>query len=239
VTPFKTIRARAEKLKGGAEALTGLLPPKPDPEALRKLRDDRVLAEMTKRVFSAGFAWSVIEAKWPSFEDAFLGFEPSRLAFEPDEFWHKLTMDARIVRNGAKIASVHENVRFVLDVAKAHGSFGKFLADWPPSDEVGLLEVLAKRGSRLGGATGQMLLRFLGYDAFVATKDVAACLRGAGLDIAEAPTSKRDLAKIQEQFNAWAKETGLPYRHMSLICAMSIGENYQGDRYGGDRSATD
>jgi 3-methyladenine DNA glycosylase Tag len=234
VTPFKTIRARAEKRKGGAEALAGLLPPRPNPEALRKLRDDRVLAEMTKRVFSAGFAWSVIEAKWPHFEEAFLGFEPSHLAFEPDEFWHRLTMDARIVRNGAKIASVRENARFVLDVAKKHGSFGEFLADWPPSDEVGLLELLAKRGSRLGGNSGQMLLRFLGYDAFVATKDVAACLRGAGLDVAEAPTSKRDLARIQEQFNAWAKETGLPYRHMSLICAMSIGENYEGDRYGGD-----
>jgi 3-methyladenine DNA glycosylase Tag len=137
-------------------------------------------------------------------------------------------MDARIVRNGAKIASVRENGRFVLDVAKEHGSFGAFLAAWPPSNEVGLLELLAKRGSRLGGATGQMLLRFLGYDAFVATKDVAACLRDAGLDIAAAPMSKRDLAKIQEQFNAWAKETALPYRHLSLICAMSIGENYEG-----------
>jgi 3-methyladenine DNA glycosylase Tag len=234
LTSFQTIRARAEKRKGGAEALAKLMAPAPDPKALRKLRDDRVLAEMTKRVFSAGFAWSVIESKWPSFEEAFLGFEPSRLAFEPDEFWHKLTMDARIVRNGAKIASVRENARFVLDVAKAHGSFGKFLSTWPPSDEVGLLELMAKRGSRLGGASGQMLLRFLGYDAFVATKDVAACLRGAGLDIAEAPTSKRDLTRIQEQFNAWAKQTGLPYRHMSLICAMSIGENYEGDRYGGD-----
>ena len=58
LTPFKTIRARAEKRKGGAEALAKLIPPKPDPKALRKLRDDRVLAEMTKRVFSAGFAWS-------------------------------------------------------------------------------------------------------------------------------------------------------------------------------------
>jgi 3-methyladenine DNA glycosylase Tag len=202
VTPFKTIRARAEKRKGGAEALAGLLPPRPDPEALRKLRDDRVLAEMTKRVFSAGFAWSVIEAKWPNFEEAFLGFEPARLAFEPDDFWHTLTMDARIVRNGAKIASVRENARFVLDVAKERGSFGKFLADWPPSDEVGLLEVLAKRGSRLGGATGQMLLRFLGYDAFVATKDVAACLRDAGLDIAAAPTSKRDLETDQPALSA-------------------------------------
>ncbi len=206
----------------------------PTPEALRKLRDDRVLAEMTKRVFSAGFAWSVIEAKWPGFEEAFLGFQPSRLAFEPDEFWDGLVKDARIVRNGAKIASVRANAGFILEVAKERGSFGKFLSEWPPSDEVGLLEVLAKRGNRLGGNTGQMLLRFLGYDAFVASKDVVACLRDAGLDIAEAPTSKRDLAKIQEQFNAWATETGLPYRHMSLICAMSIGENYQGDRYGAD-----
>jgi 3-methyladenine DNA glycosylase Tag len=231
---FKTIRARAEKRKGGAEALARLMPPMPDPGALRKLNDHRVLAEMTKRIFSAGFAWSVIESKWSGFEEAFLGFEPARLLSEPDEFWHQLTKDARIVRNGAKIASVRENARFVLDVAKEHGSFGKFLSTWPPSNEVGLLEVFAKRGGRLGGATGQMLLRFLGYDAFVASKDVVACLRDVGLDIAEAPTSKRDLAKIQEQFNAWAKETGLPYRHLSLICAMSIGENYEGDRYGGD-----
>ena len=50
---FKSIRARAEKRKGGAEALVRLMPEKPDPRALSKLRDDRVLAEMTKRVFSA------------------------------------------------------------------------------------------------------------------------------------------------------------------------------------------
>ena len=43
--------------------------------------------------------------------------------------------------------------------------------------------------------------------------------------VAEAVTSKRDLAKVQAQFNAWAKESGLPYVHISRICAMSIGEN--------------
>ena len=108
MTAFKTIRARAEKRKGSAEALARVLGPRPDPKALRQVGDDRVLAEMTKRVFSAGFAWSVIEAKWPGFEEAFLGFEPRRLLSEPDEFWHKLTMDARIVRNGAKIMSVRD-----------------------------------------------------------------------------------------------------------------------------------
>ena len=174
MTAFKTIRARAEKRKGGPKALAKLLPPKPDPKALAKLGDDRILAEMTKRVFSAGFAWSVIENKWPGFEKAFLGFKPGPLSLQPDEFWDDLMKDTRIVRNGAKIMSVRANARFVQDIAKEHGSFGKFLANWPSSDEVGLLELLAKRGSRLGGNTGQMMLRFLGWDGFVTSRDVVA-----------------------------------------------------------------
>ena len=203
-------------------------PPKqPDAQSLIKLGDDRVLAEMARRVFSAGFAWNVIEAKWPGFEQAFLGFQPATLAFKPDEFWEKLTGDTRIVRNGAKIMSVRDNARFVQEIAAEHGGFGRFLAQWPSSDEVGLLNLLAKRGGRLGGNTGQMLLRFLGWDGFVTSKDVTACLRDAGLDIAEEVKSKTDLAKVQAQFNAWAKETGLPYVHLSRICAMSIGENYE------------
>jgi hypothetical protein len=76
VTAFKSIRARAEKRKGGPKALARLLPAKPDPKALARLGDDRILAEMTRRVFSAGFAWSVIESKWPGFETAFFGFKP-------------------------------------------------------------------------------------------------------------------------------------------------------------------
>jgi 3-methyladenine DNA glycosylase Tag len=227
--PFKTIRARAEKRKGGAKALSKLLPAKPDAKALAKLGDDRVLAEMSRRVFCAGFAWSVVEAKWDGFETAFLKFEPGKLSLQGDEFWDALMKDTRIVRNGAKIMSVRANASFVREVAKEHGSFGKLLAKWPASDEIGLLELLAKRGSRLGGNTGQMLLRFLGRDGFVTSKDVVACLRDAGLDVAEAVTSKRDLAKMQAQFNAWAEETGLPYTHLSRICAMSIGENYSTD----------
>lgn len=229
MTSFGTIRARAEKRKGGAKALERLLPPKPKPKALTKLIDDRVLAEMTKRVFSAGFAWNVIEAKWPGFEEAFLGFEPGRLLFEPDEYWDGLTEDTRIVRNAAKIMSVRANAQFVQDIASEHGSFGRFLAGWPSTDEIGLLDLLAKRGNRLGGNSGQMLLRFLGWDGFVTSKDVVACLRDAGVDIAEEVKSKRDLAKVQAQFNAWAEETGLSFVHLSRICAMSIGENYEPD----------
>jgi 3-methyladenine DNA glycosylase Tag len=223
---FKSILARAEKRKGGPSGLQKLLPQTPNMKVLEKLEDHRILAEMTKRVFSAGFAWSVIEAKWDGFEAAFLGFQPAKLAFQPDDFWDDLLKDSRIVRNGAKIQSVRDNAAFVLEIAKQHGCFGKFVAKWPSSDEIGLLDLLSKRGSRLGGNTGQMFLRFIGWDGFVTSQDVVACLRDAGLDIAEEVKSKGDLAKVQAQFNAWAEETGLPYVHLSRICAMSIGENY-------------
>lgn len=224
VMQFKHIRARAEKRKG-AKVLASLIPEAKSSKALAKVGDDRFLSEMTRRVFSAGFVWRVIDQKWPGFEEAFLGFDPAALGLRPDSYWDGLLKDARIVRNGAKVASVRENAAFVRAVAKQHGSFGRMLAAWPADDQVGLLALLAKQGSRLGGNTGQMLLRFLGWDAFVLSHDVVAALRDAGLDVAESVTSKRDLAKAQAQFNAWHKETGLPYIHLSRISAMSIGEN--------------
>ena len=223
---FATIRARAAKRKGGDAELNALLPKVKSVAPLARMKDDRLLSDMTKRIFSAGFAWSVIEKKWPGFEAAFLGFEPKRLLAQSDEFWERLVSDPRIVRNGQKIMAVRVNAQFISDVAKEQGSFGKFLAAWPPADQVSLLDVLAKQGARLGGRTGQFFLRFVGKDCFVLSMDVVACLRDAGLDISENPSSKRDLRKIQELFNAWVEETGLPLTHLSRICAMSIGENY-------------
>jgi 3-methyladenine DNA glycosylase Tag len=219
MTPFSTIRARAEARKGGAEALQSLLPRKPARGALAALSDAAVLAAMAKRIFSAGFVWSVVETKWPGFEAAFLGFDPNTLMFQPDEFWEGLCGDTRIVRNPQKIMAVRCNAQFVVDIAREHGGFGEFLQAWPADDQVGLAALL-------GGATGQYFLRFIGYDSFMTSNDVVACLRDAGLDIAPSPTSKKDLAKIQAQFNIWRAETGLTMQQLSRICAMSIGESY-------------
>src|SRR6202012_5051962 len=137
---------------------------------------------------------------WPGFEKAFLGFKPANLTFQPDDFWHGLLSDTGIVRNGAKINSVRDNAAFVQEIAKEHGSFGKFLANWPSSDEIGLLNLLSKRGSRLCVNTGQMFLRFVGWDGFVTSQDVVACLRDAGLDIATEVKSKGGLANVEEPF---------------------------------------
>ena len=237
MAPFAPILARAARRKGGRAQLEALLPPARNPAALLTLGDDRCLAEMTRRVFSAGFVWRVIEQKWDGFEDAFLHFHIGQLLFQPPEFWEALARDPRIVRNGQKIMAVRGNARFVADIAAEHGSFGRFLAQWPATDQVGLLALLGKRGSRLGGHTGQYLLRFLGWDGFVLSRDVVACLRDAGLDIAEAPTSQRDLKAVQAQFNAWAAETGLPRAHLSRLCAYSVGANLvlrPGDDMGGE-----
>ena len=234
MTRFQRILARAEARKGGPEALAKLLPPTPDPAALRSRPDAAFLAEMTRRVFCAGFVWKVIDQKWPGFEAAFEGFDPDRLVFAPDAYWDGLTRDPRIVRNGAKIFSVRTNADLVRRISADHGGFGAFLADWPSSDEIGLLDVLARRGSRLGGATGQLFLRFAGWDGFVLSADVAACLIDAGLDIRPNAVSKSDLRKVQSLFNAFAEESGLCYTHISRICALSVGENRSAPHGEGD-----
>lgn len=225
MTRFEDIRARAARRKGGEAVLATLLPAAPDNAALADVPDHRVLSAMAARVFSAGFVWRVIEQKWPGFEEAFLGFEPKRLLFQPDEFWEGLASDARIVRNPQKIRSVRDNAAFVDRISAGHGGFGRFLATWPADDQAGLVALLGKQGSRLGGATAQYFLRWIGFDAYVVSPDMTAALRDAGLAIAETPTSKKDLAAIQAQLNAWRAETGLPYVHLSRILAMSIGEN--------------
>jgi hypothetical protein len=56
--------------------------------------------------------------------------------------------------------------------------------------------------------------------------DVLAAPRVEGLDIAETPTSKRDLARIQAAFDAWRAETGLSNRQISRTLALSAGENF-------------
>lgn len=222
---FDAIRKRAAERKGGDDVLATLLGPKPDNAALADLPDDRVLSAMAERVFSAGFVWRVIQQKWPGFEEAFLGFEPKRLLFQPDDFWHDLASDARIVRNPQKIKSVRDNAAFVDRVSQERGSFGRFLANWPADDQAGLVAYLGKNGSRLGGNTGQYLLRWLGWDSYIISGDMLAALRDAGLEVTEKASSKSDRAKIQAQLNIWAGETGLPYVHISRVLAMSTGPN--------------
>lgn len=218
---FKTIHARAAKRHGGEKALEAMLPKPKSAAALRKIPDDRWLAAMTRAVFQAGFVWKVIEAKWPGFEEAFDKFKPNRVAFYSGDDMGRLASDTRIVRNGAKIKATVENARFVVELAKEHGSAGAFFAASKPENYVELLEVLKKRGSRLAGGSAQFFLRSQGVDSFVLSPSVVAALIKAGV-VDKPPTSRKDMQAVQAAFNQWRKESGRSMSEISRTLGMSI-----------------
>ncbi|MBS9718046.1 DNA-3-methyladenine glycosylase I [Pseudohalocynthiibacter aestuariivivens] len=219
---FDEIFAIAADRKGGPDALEALLSKPQTAEALAAIPDDRWLAKLTQMVFSAGFNWKVIEAKWPGFEEAFKGFDVGRCAFMDDEWFDSLLTDTRIVRNGTKIKSVPENAAFLLELQKEHGSAARVLADWPSEDYIGLLSMLKSRGSRLGGSTAQYFLRFMGKDSFVLSADVVARLVAEDV-VDKTPTSKKALAATQAAFNEWAAQSGRSLTEISRVLAMSVG----------------
>jgi 3-methyladenine DNA glycosylase Tag len=184
--------------------------------------DDRILSAMMRRVFQAGFSWKVIDAKWDGFEAAFDGFDPNDCAFMSETRFDALLKDTRIIRNGAKIRSVIANARFIVDLAGSHGSAARFLAEWPDADYIALLDLLKKRGSRLGGEAAMRFLRSIGKPAFIPTRDVVAALIREGV-LDREPRGKRDFAVMQDAFNRWSAETGRDLTDISRILAMSVG----------------
>lgn len=219
---FKTIHQLAADRHGGEKLLAKLMPKTRSARALASTGDDRYLSEMTRCVFQAGFVYRVVNRKWDDFEDVFFGFPPDRIVMLSPEQLERFGQNKRIIRNMQKIVAVQHNAHFILDVAKEHGSFGKFISRWPLEDLIGLLLYMKKHGSRLGGMTGQRILRNMGKDTFILTGDVIRCLQRGGLDITETPNTQRELKLIQATFNQWHEETGLPYSHLSRICACSV-----------------
>ncbi|MFI5013572.1 MAG: DNA-3-methyladenine glycosylase I [Hyphomicrobiales bacterium] len=177
---------------------------------------------MTRRIFYAGFSSKVIDDKWDAFEAAFERFDPHACAFMTEERRDALMKDRGIVRNGAKIRSVEVNARLVLDLASEHGSAARFFAEWPDTDYVGLLDILKKRASHLGGHAAMHFLRSIGKPAFIPTRDVVTALVREGV-LDRAPSGKRDLAAIQAAFNEWSSKSGRNLTEISRILAMSIG----------------
>ncbi|MDX8411529.1 MAG: DNA-3-methyladenine glycosylase I [Mariprofundaceae bacterium] len=175
---FDAIHHRAVERKGGASILKLLLPVVLTPEQLAAKDASRFLAEMARCLFQAGFVWRIINQKWAGFEEVFHGFELNAVLGLSSEAWDEIASDKRIVRNGQKIRAVRANAHFIEGITIEHGSFPRFIADWPSADLTGLFALLKQRGSRLGGNTGQRFLRNVGKDTFVLSRDVVRLLAG-------------------------------------------------------------
>ena len=220
---FSEIIAMAAVRKGGMSAVEAMLAETPalPPAQIAATQDDRILSAMTRRIFSAGFSSKVIDAKWPAFEEAFHAFVPRRCAHVAEAEFDALTKNQSIVRNGAKIRAVQVNAAFILDLAREHGSAARFFADWPDSDYVGLLDVLKKRGSHLGGDSGMRFLRAIGKPAVISIPDVTAALMREDV-IDRAPSSKGDFKAVQKACNAWSAQSGRNLTEIGRILAMTV-----------------
>jgi 3-methyladenine DNA glycosylase Tag len=220
--PFADIYQRACARHGGESALEKLMPTVRSPRLLARESSDRWLAQMTRCIFQAGFVWRVVDHKWDDFEVVFFGFPPHKIVMLSPEQIDRKACDPRIIRNRQKVLSVQANAQFILDIEREHGTFGAFIGNWPAQDLIGLFDLLKARGSRLGGMTGQRVLRNMGKDTFIVTADVVRCLQRSGLEIGDHPGSKRELRLVQAAFNQWHAESERPYSHMSRICACSV-----------------
>jgi 3-methyladenine DNA glycosylase Tag len=219
-SPFAPI-LEAARTRVGAAALEARLPQPRSSGELKAVSDDRYLSQMSLRIFRAGLKHSLVDAKWPAFEEVFQGFELRGVRAMPDEALERLLADARLIRHWGKLKSVRDNAAAMIAVAEEHGSFGAWLADWPGKDIVELWEALAKRFNQMGGNSGPTFLRMVGKDTFILTPSVTAALKHWGA-VAAPPKNRKDRATVQSCFNSWAAETGRPLCQLSLILAASI-----------------
>jgi 3-methyladenine DNA glycosylase Tag len=221
VIPFEAVEERARERVGGMQALAQRLPMPKSAEQLREVGDDRYLSLMSQRIFRAGLKHSLVDARWPAFEEVFFGFEPARVVAMPDEELEALLGDQRLIRHWGKLKAVHANAAAIVQLARETGGMGAYLATWPRDDVVGLWDDLGKRFSQVGGNSGPYFLRMAGKDTFLLTEAVVKALNHWDA-FAGTPKSKADRRCVQQVFNAWHQGTSRPLCQLSMILAASV-----------------
>jgi DNA-3-methyladenine glycosylase I len=158
------------------------------------LRGETALFErLSLEAFQSGLSWLVILRKRPGFRDAFAGFDIDAIAAFDERDVARLLLDARIVRNRAKIEATIANARATRD-AVPEGldallwSFAppaprprpRTLADVPSvSDQSkAMAKELKRRGFRfVGPTTAYALMQATG----MVDDHIADCFRATGL----------------------------------------------------------
>lgn len=220
---FEEILEIAAARKGGRDVVLDGAMPVLDSDALAKIPDDRWLAQMARGIFQAGISWKVVETKWPDIEAAFHRFDVGRVAMMSDDWFDELVSDTRVIRSPPKIRAIQENAVLVQETSAEAGSFGRKIGDWPTNDFAGLIRWLGKNGARLGGGTGPYMLRALGKESYILSRDVVARLVEEGV-IDKAPTSQKAMVAVQEAFNTWKAQSGRSLTEISRVLAQSIGD---------------
>lgn len=223
---YQWLYATVRKRFNNDELLEAFLPKAKTSQELAALGDDRYLSAMSRRVFQAGMTHSVINNKWPNFEEAFWGFVPEKMVLLSPEQIDAFAKDEKLIRHRTKMQTIPKNAQFVLDIRQEHGcSFGEFIANWPVADIVGLWQLLAKRGTRLGGRSGAAFLRLMGKDTFFTTTDIIARFNAEGI-LDREPKTQRELQIMQDVFNDLQQQSGRPLCQLSALVSLSINPRF-------------
>lgn len=87
----------------------------------------RLFEKLSLEGAQAGLSWRTILTKREGYRACFAGFDPAKVARFSDAKVDKLVLDARIVRNRAKITSVVDNARALLALEREIGDFADYL----------------------------------------------------------------------------------------------------------------
>lgn len=220
VITFQAIE-EAALLRHGSAAIAQRLPRPRSPAELASIPDDRWLSTMSRRIFQAGLKHSVVDNKWPAFEEVFEGFDVARVAGLSDEAMESLLADKRLIRHMPKLLATRHNAGRMLAIAQEQGSFANWIAKWPEAEITGLWASLAKTMKQLGGNSAPYYLRMMGKDTFIPTDPVIKALAyWQAFD--GNPKGKAGRAELQALFNRWHEETKKPLSQLSMILAMSV-----------------
>ena len=217
---FDWILHRAQELKGFE--LDSYMPQLASEQSLIEQDGAFYLSLLGLRIFRAGLKHSVVDAKWPMFEQVFKGFKPAYVASLSDEALEQHMLQPGLIKHWGKMKALRTNAAWIMELEREQGGFGAFIASWPVTDIVNLWLEMKKKGAQLGGRSAPAVLRMAGKDTFMLSEDVMVQLRAQGVvHKIEDNKAKRDLLAIQNAFNQWHEQSGLPMSHISRMLSFT------------------
>lgn len=218
---FQGIHEEALSRLGSSGTLKDRLPLPASADELRRRSDREYFSLMSRRIFRAGLRHSMVDAKWPAFEQVFYHFDIERVRLMSDEELEALMHDRRLIRHWAKIKAVRTNAQAWHELLEIVPGIGAYLADWPADRITGLWADIEQRFKQMGGHSGPYFLRMAGKDTFLLTDDVIRALIRWDA-IREKPAGGKSLLRVQEIMNRWSQESGRPLCQVSMILALSV-----------------
>jgi DNA-3-methyladenine glycosylase I len=96
--------------------------------------DQAIFERLTLEGFQAGLSWLTILKRREGFREAFHGFELQPVAKMQDSDVDRLMLDARIIRNRAKILSTIKNANLILEMQSSGESISDLVWSFKPTD---------------------------------------------------------------------------------------------------------